>query len=470
MIANDRAMALDALRGFAIIMMVLSGQIAWGILPAWMYHCQEPPPECVFNPSVLGITWVDLVFPFFLFSMGAAFPLSLGRKLKKGASEWMLTARIAERGVKLAFFAIFIQHFYPWMLSDPQDMRAWILSLCAFGLLFPMFIRFNKLSELMNQLISLGAMIVGVVMMLNVTYANNKAFSLGDSNIIILVLANMAFFGGLLYVFSRGNKIIRIGVLPFIMAVLIGSKTDGSWNQWLMNASPARWLYNFMFLKYLFIIVPGIYAGDFLSKWMKARKEPDNKRYINGKWIWIVFGISLLLIVSNIVGLFSRYLVTNLLFTVVVLVLFGILLWKLKCDHNIELWRKLYKIGAYLLLLGLSFEAYEGGIRKDPSTFSYYFVTSGLASFALIAFSILCDIRRIGWIVKPLEMCGKNPMIAYVSGSMLVIPLLNVLGLYVYLDSLNFNAWVGFLRGIISTTLVVLITSLFTHLKIYWRT
>ena len=82
---NNRAYAVDILRGLAIVGMVLSGYIAWNPdLPAWLFHAQLPPPSFVFDASVAGITWVDLVFPFFLFSMGAAFPLSLGRRLNRG--------------------------------------------------------------------------------------------------------------------------------------------------------------------------------------------------------------------------------------------------------------------------------------------------------------------------------------------------------------------------------------------------
>ena len=71
---QKRAFALDALRGFAILTMALSGYIPWGVLPSWMYHAQVPPPAHKFNPTIPGITWVDLVFPFFLFAMGAAIP------------------------------------------------------------------------------------------------------------------------------------------------------------------------------------------------------------------------------------------------------------------------------------------------------------------------------------------------------------------------------------------------------------
>src|SRR5689334_13936563 len=86
--SQSRAQALDALRGFAILAMLLSGQLPFGenSLPAWMYHAQVPPPNHEFNPLLPGITWVDLVFPFFLFSMGAAFPLALARRMDEGTA------------------------------------------------------------------------------------------------------------------------------------------------------------------------------------------------------------------------------------------------------------------------------------------------------------------------------------------------------------------------------------------------
>lgn len=86
-----RSKGLDALRGISVLLMVLSGSIAFGdVLPAWMYHAQVPPPEHIFKPEIAGITWVDLVFPFFLFSMGAAIPLSLSRKMSTGEPDYCL--------------------------------------------------------------------------------------------------------------------------------------------------------------------------------------------------------------------------------------------------------------------------------------------------------------------------------------------------------------------------------------------
>lgn len=63
---NNRALALDALRGYAIITMVLSATIVTHVLPGWMSHAQTPPPDHVFNPLLPGITWVEILC--FLFS------------------------------------------------------------------------------------------------------------------------------------------------------------------------------------------------------------------------------------------------------------------------------------------------------------------------------------------------------------------------------------------------------------------
>jgi predicted acyltransferase len=99
-----RSYALDALRGFAILTMILSGSISFGNLPAWMYHAQVPPPLHKFIPSIPGITWVDLVFPFFLFAMGAAFPLALSKKIKDDKVPFNLILQIFKRGLLLCFF------------------------------------------------------------------------------------------------------------------------------------------------------------------------------------------------------------------------------------------------------------------------------------------------------------------------------------------------------------------------------
>ena len=108
---SQRAFALDALRGYAIITMVLSATVAPEILPGWMYHTQTPPPTHIYNAALSGLTWVDLVFPFFLFAMGAAFPFSIGKKMERGESRFRMVWDAVLRGLQLTFFAILSSTF-----------------------------------------------------------------------------------------------------------------------------------------------------------------------------------------------------------------------------------------------------------------------------------------------------------------------------------------------------------------------
>ncbi len=469
MLKDKRAFSLDALRGYAIITMILSGTIASGVLPGWMYHAQVGPrSNFSFDPSVFGITWVDLVFPFFLFAMGAAFPFSIGKKIQKGVSRCSVAADSLLRGIKLTYFAIFIQHMYPWVISSPQDTKSWLIALCAFVLMFFMFMRIPlEMPKWLRVVIELSAFCIGLLIMLTLPYANGRVFNPSFSNIIILVLANMAIFGSLIYLLTVHNKWARIAFLPFVMAVFLGSSTEGSWVKEVMNYSPLPWMYKFYYLKYLFIIIPGSIAGEYLINWLSDKSATPQTVTENRRTPFILI-LSIAIIVFNLYCLYMRYLNLNIAGTTVLLV--G-LYYLLKAEgNNFKYWHNLFVAGSYLLLLGLFFEAYEGGIRKDHSTYSYYFVTSGLAFMAMIAFSILCDVYRCKVIMRPLEMAGQNPMIAYVAPQLVVMPILHLTNLSSYLPLFEQNAWLGFIRGVIITTLAVLIAITFTKLKWFWRT
>ena len=104
---NKRIITIDILRGITIFAMILCANIGYqSDLPAWMFHGQTPPPTYAFNPDVPGITWVDLVFPFFLFTMGAAFPLAMRKRLENGTSRWAVTGSLFRRWLTLTVFAI----------------------------------------------------------------------------------------------------------------------------------------------------------------------------------------------------------------------------------------------------------------------------------------------------------------------------------------------------------------------------
>jgi predicted acyltransferase len=456
----QRSDSLDALRGIAILLMILSGSIAFGgVLPAWMYHAQVPPPAHTFNPEIPGITWVDLVFPFFLFSMGAAIPLALRKWEGKPAANinvWWIAAR---RFLLLTWFALFIYHMRAWVISETPTVLHYLLSIGAFVLLF--FQLYKPVSDKYSKLflgLQIVAYVVSAMLMIFIPFHNGKGFLFEKSDIIILVLANMAFFGTIIWWYTKNNPLLRLGLLPVIMAIFLGSKTIESWNEVVFNWSPLPWMYKFYYLKYLFIIIPGTLAGEYMLKKNNDQIEPSKH-----------FSASALLFTSmviNVVLLFSRHLVLNLFISMVIMGLVYNLLKKQKQSLAFNL----FSAGSYLLLLGLCFEAYEGGIKKDSSTYSYYFVCSGLA-FYLLAFFYSWQYSKVGKKINYyLATNGKNPMVAYVAGNLLLTPILFLTNTKQYLDLLNANVWTGFMKGVIFTGIISLITYGFTKQKWFWKT
>lgn len=463
--------SLDALRGYAILTMILSGSIAYAdVLPAWMYHAQVPPPDHVFNPSIPGITWVDLVFPFFLFSMGAAIPLSLKKHLDSGNSFLVVLKIAVKRFMLLAFFALFSQHMKAWVIAEQPAVKDQLLSVLAFMLLFFQFYD-NKSGKWKYFFITAKVIsfITAILLLYKLPFWGGKGFDWYHSDIIIMVLANMAFFGTLVYYFTAGKPLLRIALLPFIMAVFLAAKepVDG-WAKELFNFNHIGlfsfdWLYKFYFLKYLFIIIPGTIAGEWFIE-ESVLKKTNVQTVANEN---ILAMASLVLVVLNLYCLFNRVLLMNLLLTTSICLL---LLYRTRRAGAADIYRRLLSAGTYLLLLGLFFEAYEGGIKKDSSTYSYYFVTGGLAFFALILFNVMQKRKYIAAVSRYFSLNGKNPMVAYVAGNLLLLPLMNLTGTKIYWDAMNQNAWIGFLKGVLFTGLVSLITIFFVKRKWFWKT
>ncbi len=635
---KPRAHALDALRGYAIITMVLSAMEAFSVLPRWMYHAQVPPPDHVFDPTIYGITWVDIIFPFFLFSMGAAIPLSLGRQHAKGESIMKLTWKTVQRWVKLTFFAIFIIHAFPFMLGYEQEWMRYAMPIFFFILLCLMFMP-NPfgLSPYKARAITWSAYLVAVGFMLLQPYAGGAPFRLTDSDCIMLILANVSLTGSIIYLLTIGHPLRRLALLPFLVALFMAAHTANSWPALLIHTSWLPWLYLPAYQEYLLIIIPGTVAGEWIAQWLEKMKANDTSKGLvdnyqkkneavlenvnplkggrgavlengnkvrndekavlenvnplkggrgavleNGNGVkndekvvlenenkvrtrseemkdkenalaLPVALLSLALIVVNVVLLFDRHLVANLVATMVLTALTAWLLRSrreagttgveaakqrsaskdassqnaakqevsnreassqeaaeqefsnreaslqeaskqevsnreassqeaakqevynhrsssIPASPTLHFWQRLSSAGAYLLLLGLCLESYEGGIRKDDVTLSYLFVTCGLAFYALLLLTVVCDHWHVRWLCAPLEMVGKNPMVAYVSASMVIIPVLILTHIYPYIDALSSQPLTGFLKGVLLTALCMALTAWFTHKRWFWKT
>lgn len=459
--------SLDALRGIAILGMVLSGSIAYSeMMPTWMFHAQVPPPSFKFDPTIPGITWVDLVFPFFLFAMGAAMPLALDKYIQQKTGALPIIKIAVRRFLLLTFFALFSHQMKAWVLAENPGALEHLISVLSFGCLFIVFYDTSAAKAQYKTIITVVSVLIGTIAMV-MWHQNNKGFDLYKSDIIIMLLGNMALFGTVIYYFTHDKPLLRLGILPMIFAVFVAAKEPHeSWTKDLFNFNNIAgykfdWVYRFYFLKYLFIVLPGTFAGEWMIKFRNSTTQPSQNT------MTAIGLISLALIVFNLIGLFSRTLEVNFLFSVI---LCCTAVYILRNSKSEGITPYLVYAGSYAIILGLFLEAYEGGIKKDVSTYSYYFVTSGLAFYSLVLLDMVATFDYWKKMVHFMALTGKNPMVAYVAGNLLLLPVMSVSGVKPYWEMLNQNVWMGTLKGLIFTGIVAIITIFFVKRNWLWKT
>jgi heparan-alpha-glucosaminide N-acetyltransferase len=107
---SPRITSIDALRGFVMFMMIFVNDLAGApekIVPDWMVHFSDR------HHGGSGMTFVDLVFPGFLFIVGMSIPFALGPRLARGEPLWKILFHILTRTASLLAIGILMVHETP---------------------------------------------------------------------------------------------------------------------------------------------------------------------------------------------------------------------------------------------------------------------------------------------------------------------------------------------------------------------
>ncbi len=91
----DRVASIDIFRGATIVAMVFANSTTEMGLPWWMEHASHTEGKTQL------ITWVDVIFPAFMFIMGLAIPLAMDRRLAQSASLRSIVGHVVVRGALL---------------------------------------------------------------------------------------------------------------------------------------------------------------------------------------------------------------------------------------------------------------------------------------------------------------------------------------------------------------------------------
>jgi hypothetical protein len=206
----------------------------------------------------------------------------------------------------------------------------------------------------------------------------------------------------------------------------------------------------------------------FAGEWILKEKAKKSTKYSLSD-LYKFMAINVLWIVVLLVGLQSRFVFA----TTVISMLCAIGSWFYSAkstgkdsDFHQIVWLSIVCIG-----IGLLFEPYQGGIKKDPSSFSYWLITSGISGLLLLDFFILTDIKTTtsrfnSWLIGN----GQNPMIAYVAFANVIWPILALSGLENSILHYSQTPIAGFLRGLLNTIAVAAFTLFFSQKKWFWKT
>lgn len=99
-LTTQRILSIDALRGITILVMIFVNELA-GVqgIPVWMKHMPADAD---------AMTFVDMVFPAFLFIVGMSIPFAINNRLSKGDSTWQLQLHILVRTIGLLVLGVFM--------------------------------------------------------------------------------------------------------------------------------------------------------------------------------------------------------------------------------------------------------------------------------------------------------------------------------------------------------------------------
>ena len=99
---SNRVLSIDVFRGITILEMVFVNDLASVKgLPWWTYHI--PGGEH-------GLTYVDVVYPAFLFIVGMSIPIAIEKRLANGISKFRIISHILIRTVSLAVIGLLIMN------------------------------------------------------------------------------------------------------------------------------------------------------------------------------------------------------------------------------------------------------------------------------------------------------------------------------------------------------------------------
>ncbi len=230
-----RITSIDALRGLVIFTMIYVNDIAGvdsRIVPAWMRHYHGPS----------GMTFVDLVFPAFLFVMGMSVPIALNARLTRGEPLWKCFLHTVIRTFSLLLIGIMIVNGSP----DSEQM-GWSAALWSMLMFLSAIFAFSSLAvpgrARISRVVTIVLRVLGLASLIFLAFAfrgsdGHRIVSLSPFSITtewygILGLIGWAYLvAALVFLVFRTYRTAVLGCVVLLFCLYPADRTgafDGFW-------------------------------------------------------------------------------------------------------------------------------------------------------------------------------------------------------------------------------------------------
>jgi len=371
-IQPTRLTSIDALRGFVMFMMIFVNDLAGAgkVVPDWTVHYSDR------HSKGSGMTFVDLVFPAFLFIVGMSIPFALGSRIAKKEPFLKILGHVALRTLSLLFFGILMVHETPdtAALGWPGAWWCVLMYLSAIAA-FCSFSPPSTASESSREqwrIASFCVRLVGLAALVWLAFAfrDEKGhriitlapFSVGTSWYGILGLIGWAYLvTSLVFLVFRANRTAILGCVVLLMCLFVADKKglfEGFWINSIVGIGETLG-------SLAAIAVCGLLLGSML-----AAPEMSSLKARATFTFWLVAGCA-----------------------------------------------------AAALLLNRSY-----GISKNRATPSWCLWACAVTAVLWFGFHLVSEVRPLRIIARPLALAGQNVLLAYLISEMLP-GLLDALGL-----------------------------------------
>lgn len=387
--AGARLASLDAFRGLVIVVMTFVNYLA-GVrnIPAWAQHAPADAD---------AYTFVDVVFPGFLFIVGVAIPISLHNRMARGEPALLLLRRIVFRSAALIFAGVLMVNssLFSAEASGVSKHLWFFLAMFAVVVLWSAFITEGTPGRARAHLVAKIAAGITLVVLLILFRGKNpqgEVVWLQHSWWGILGMIGWAYLiCSLAYLVCRGQNTALMGVLGFMIVLYIGDRHGAL--AWLGR------IHDFIGVGKVFgstaaNVMMGALVGNCFVGANAANRPLAKARF------FLLFGAGL------------------------------------------------YVAGTLLRPLH--------GINKIAATESYALVTGGICCLCFLVVYLLIDVLQLKRWAAPLIPVGENALLAYVLPG-IVGNFLGVLGLQKFLWLHN-SGWPGALNAAALTLLILAIT------------